>query len=307
MDFGFLNHLKVREMRRLDRFSKPACRLIILSGVVVLLWGSTAWLRMLAGNIPPLELTGIALVGASVSSRLLPGTRGAFQSAVRDHRWYAWVIVAAGLTGGAAFYFAALAYAPAPQVVVITYSWPLLFAIASDVYSGRRPAPTTFVSLLLGLAGVFVMHGSTQAPSAGAWLGYVGGLASGLCWVGYSLFLQVYSRPVGSAYPAFFTAAAVAALALQEVFGGLVWPASVGAWMASAMLGIGPYGLGFVAWGYIVRHGNPRIVPVLPYAVPAVAAITLVMAGRAQPTLFLFAGCLLVTIACVVSTRVRTL
>ncbi|AWN15554.1 Permease of the drug/metabolite transporter (DMT) superfamily [Salinisphaera sp. LB1] len=262
---------------------------------------------MLAGNIPPLELTGIALAGAAASSRLLPGTYGAFRTAVRDHRWYAWVVVVAGLIGGAAFYFAALAYAPAAQVVVITYSWPLLFAMASDVYSGRRPAPTTFVSLLLGLAGVFVMHGSMQAPSPGAWLGYVGGLASGLCWVAYSLFLQVYSRPVGSAYPAFFTAAAVTALALQAAIGGLVWPATVGAWVASAMLGIGPYGLGFVAWGHVVRHGHPRIVPVLPYAVPAVAAITLVMAGRAQPTLFLFAGCVLVTIACVVSTRVRTL
>lgn len=294
-------------MRELDPFYKPTWRIVILSGVVVLLWGLTAWLRMLAGNIPPLELTGIALAGAAASSRLLPGTHDAFRTAMRDHRWYAWVVVVAGLIGGAAFYFAALAYAPAAQVVVITYSWPLLFAMASDVYSGRRPAPTTFVSLLLGLAGVFVMHGSMQAPSPGAWLGYVGGLASGLCWVAYSLFLQVYSRPVGSAYPAFFTAAAVTALALQAAIGGLVWPASVGAWVASAMLGIGPYGLGFVAWGHVVRHGNPRIVPVLPYAVPAVAAITLVMAGREQPTLFLFAGCVLVTIACLVSTRVRTL
>lgn len=292
-------------MRVLAPFSRPAHRIVLLSGVVVLLWGLTAWLRMLAASVPPLELTGIALIGAALGSRLLPGMRGSFVFAVRDHPWYAWIAVSAGLIGGAAFYFAALDYAPAAQVVVITYSWPLLFAVASDVYSGRRPAPLTFVSLLLGLAGVLVMHGWGQAPSFDAWLGYAGGLASGLCWVVYSLFLQVYSRPVGPAYPAFFAVAAVSALVGQAAMGGLVWPGSISAWAASVALGIGPYGLGFVAWGYVVRHGNPRIVPVLPYAVPAVAAITLVLVGRAQPTLPLFAGCLLVLIACATSSGAR--
>ncbi|HET7314270.1 DMT family transporter [Salinisphaera sp.] len=284
---------------------RPAFRIIGLSGVVIFLWGVTAWLRMLAGSVPPLELTGIALIGAALSSCLLTGPRGATWSAIRRHPWYAWLTVGAGLVGGAAFYFAALTYAPAAQVVVITYSWPLLFAIASDVYSHRRPAPLTFVSLFVGLAGVGVMHGTTAAPSADAWLGYVYALASGLCWVAYSLFVQVYSRPIASAYPAFFAVGAVAALLLQAATGGLVWPGSTGAWTASIILGIGPYGLGFLAWGYVVRHGNPRIVPVLPYAVPAVAAITLVLVGRVQPTLTLWAGCALVIMACVASMRTR--
>lgn len=292
-------------MRSSQLFNKPVYRIAGLSGVVILLWGLTAWLRMLAGGIPPLELTGIALVGAAVCSHLLPGTRGAFMTAVRQHPWYVWLFIVGGLIGSAAFFFAALAHAPAAQVVVITYSWPLLFAIASDVYSRRRPAPLTFASLFVGLAGVAVMHGITQTPSLNAWLGYAASLASGLCWVLYSLCLQVYSRPVTSAYPAFFTLGALVALGLQAATGGLVWPPSLTAWATSIILGIGPYGLGFLAWGHVVRHGNPRIVPVLPYAVPAVAAITLVLAGRTQPTLSLLAGCALVITACTLSTQAR--
>lgn len=282
---------------------KPVYRVAVLSMVVVLLWGITSWLRLLAGRIPPLELTGIALVGAALSSHLLPGTRGALKTAVRDHPWYVWPIVAGGMIGGAGFYFAALAYAPASQVVVIAYSWPLLFAIVSDAYNGRRPAPLTFVSLFIGLAGVVVMHGLGQAPSLGDWLGYAGGLAAGLCWTGFSLFLQVYSRPITPAYPAFLAAGAVTALALQAILGGLVWPDSLGAWAACAVLGVGSYGFGFLAWAYVVAYGNPRIVPVLPYMVPAVAAITLILVGRTQPTVSLLAGCALVVTACVISTR----
>lgn len=275
-----------------------------LSVVVVLFWGLSAWLRILAIEIPPLELTGIALAGAAVSSLLLSGPRSAIR-VVGKHPWYMWFVTAGSLIGSAVFFFIALAHAPAARVVVITYCWPLLFAISSDLYSHRRPAPLTFVALLIGLAGVAIMNGAGQAPSAQVWLGYAASLVSGLCWVVYSLFVQVYSRPLTSAYPVMFALGAVVTLGLLAVMGGLVWPHSVTAWAASIVLGVGPYGLGFLAWGYVVRRGNPRIVPVLPYAVPAVSAIILVLVGQTQLTLSLLAGCALVTTACLLSTRAR--
>jgi drug/metabolite transporter (DMT)-like permease len=282
---------------------KPSAVVSILSVFVVLMWGATAWLRLLSISVPPLELTAIALFGAALTSGLFSGHYRLARGALGHHHpWYVWLIVIVGLVGSSGFFYTALNYAPAAQVVVITYSWPLLFAIASDVYSGRRPSPLTLIGLLIGFAGIYVMQGTSHSPSTHAWLGYACGLASGLCWVGYSLLFQMYKRPIASAYPAFFTTAAVTALVLQIASGGLVWPSSSVAWLASIALGIGPFGLGFIAWGYIVQHGNPHVVPVLPYGVPIVAAITLIMAGHSQPSLSLFAGCALVIAACVVVT-----
>lgn len=290
------------------RFSYPlhntGLRLAGLSVVVIVFWGLSAWLRILAIEIPPLELTGIALAGAAASSLLLAKLRTAVQS-VRQHPWYMWFIAVGSLIGSAVFFFVALAHAPAARVVVITYSWPLLFAITSDLYSHRRPAPLTFVALLLGLAGVAVMNGGAQSPAPDAWLGYAASLASGLCWVVYSLFVQVYPRSLTSVYPALFALGALTTLAIQAAIGGLVWPHTATAWAASIFLGVGPYGLGFLAWGYVVRRGNPRIVPVLPYAVPAVSAFILVLVGQTQPTLSLLTGCTLVIIACILSTQTR--
>lgn len=275
-------------------------RLLGLSLLVILMWGVTAWLRQVADGLPPLELTGLAMLASAACSRLLPNTAGTFRRAPQRHPWYAWLFISAGLVGGAAFYFAALEYAPPAQVVVITYTWPLLFALASDVYSRRRPSAVTFISLLLGLAGVFVMNGGAQLPSGPAWFGYVGGFLAGMSWVAYSLFLQVYKRPVAPDFPMFFAVGGLLALGLQLVIGkGLAWPDNGLAYAATLILGIGPYGLGFVAWGHVVRNGNPRVVPVLPYAVPAIAAITLVVAGDTQPSPSLFAGCCLAALACV--------
>jgi len=279
-------------------------RLLGLSAGVIVMWGVTAWLRKVAGDLPPLELTGLAMLAAAACSRALPNTRGVARRAPRSHPWYAWILISGGLVGGAAFYFGALETAPAAQVVVITYTWPLLFALASDVYSRRRPSVVTFFSLLLGLAGVVVMNGGTQTPTLSTLIGYIGGLCAGLSWVAYSLFLQVYERPVTRDFPMFFAAGGLLALGLQSVVGGgLVWPGSGTSYVATAVLGIGPYGLGFVAWGHVVRNGNPRVIPILPYAVPAVAAITLVCAGDTRPTLSLFAGCLLAGAACISALR----
>ncbi len=277
-------------------FFGRAHRVALLSALVVVFWGLTAWLRMVAA-VPALELTGIAMAGAAAGSWLLPGYAHPVRAALRQP-WYAWVVIIAGMIGGAAFYFVALSYAPAEQVVVITYTWPLFFALASDARNHRRPSPWTLFALLLGLAGVAVMHGWSQTSHSDAWIGYTASLLSGLCWAGFSLFLQNYRRSVGQAYPAFFAASALVALVLQAAFGGLVFPQSLQGLTASLFLGIGPYGLGFIAWGYVVRHGNPRVVPVLPYAVPGVAAAALVLLGRAQPTIQLIAGCVIVMAAC---------
>lgn len=293
-------------MRVIDPCVKSGVRVAVLAVVVIILWALSAWLRLLAMDVPPLQLTAIALAGAAVSSLLFSGNKRAAVRAVREHAWYVWVVIVGSLVGSAAFFFVALAHAPAAQVVVITYCWPLLFAITSDLYSRRRPSPLTFVALLLGLAGVAVMNGDAAAVSADAWLGYTASVASGVCWVIYSLFVQTCTRPLNPAYPAFFAAGALATLALQAISGGLVWPHTPVAWAASIILGVGPYGAGFLAWGYVVRRGNPRIVPVLPYAVPAVSAVILVLVGRTELTLSLLAGCALVIAACTLSTRART-
>src|SRR5699024_4727449 len=128
---------------------------------------------------PPLELTGIALLAAAVCSRLLPGSRSLLSTMARHYPWDVWPVVGIGLVGGAGFYFAALACAPAAQTGVITYSSPLLIAIASDVHGGRLPAPLTLAGLLLACAGVYVMQESGQGPFPHACLGYACGVASG--------------------------------------------------------------------------------------------------------------------------------
>ncbi|WP_423822456.1 DMT family transporter [Salinisphaera sp. SPP-AMP-43] len=279
-------------------------RLLALSMFVVAMWGITAWLRQVASELAPLELTGFAMLASAAASRFGANTRGALARAPRAHPWFAWLFVSGGLAGGAGFYFAALEFAPAAQVVVVTYTWPLLFALASDVYSRRRPSVITFFSLLLGLAGVVVMNGGAEMPRGSAWIGYAGGLLAGSSWVAYSLFLQVYERPIAQDFPAFFAAAGLLALVLQYgVHGGLVLPSDWQTYAVAIVLGVGPYGLGFIAWGHVVRNGNPRVIPVLPYAVPAVAAVTLVAAGNTQASVSLFAGCGLAAMACVSALR----
>ncbi|MCS4505830.1 DMT family transporter [Arhodomonas aquaeolei] len=272
--------------------------LVITSALVVVLWGLLPILRAMAASVPALQLTGMAMACAALTGRLLPGAGGSFRGAVREHPWYAWIAVVGGFIGALAFYFVALAHAPPHEVVVVTYTWPLVFGVVAELCAGRRPSVVTALALCLALAGVAVLREGAGDGGNTVWFGYGAGLLSGLCWVGYSLFLQRYSRPVTPAYPAFFAAAAVVALTLQAVAGGLVWPLPPEALLAGALLGVGPYGLAFVGWGHVVRHGSPRLVPMVPYLVPVVAAAVMMLAGSLEPTPRLAAGTALVTAAC---------
>ncbi|ROO24296.1 hypothetical protein SAOR_15440 [Salinisphaera orenii MK-B5] len=293
----------------MDRYTaalrRPELRVTALAIFVVVLWGMLPWLRALAGEVPALQLTAMAMGCAAVSSRLLPGS-DSLRSALRAHPPQAWLVIVGGMLGALTLYFAALSLAPAPQVVVIAYTWPLLLALAGDLYRRRPPSFVSILALLLGLAGVAILQGGGASLAGRVGLGCVAALGAGLCWAGYSLFVQVYARPVGSAYPAFFALAAVVALLLQAATQGLVWPLSPAALAAAAALGVGPYGLAFMAWAHVLQHGNPRVVPVLPYAVPGVAAAILVLTDHVEPTLRLALGCGVVALACVTAMRGNT-
>src|SRR5699024_11780250 len=56
-------------MHKLQFIIKPSLVIGFLGAAVVLMWGATAWLRLLAVSVPPLELTGIALLAAADNMR----------------------------------------------------------------------------------------------------------------------------------------------------------------------------------------------------------------------------------------------
>lgn len=261
----------------------------------VVLWGLLPILRLQAGAVPPLLMTAIALAFAALMDTLRAwavelGSAGAGDgegdAAGRTSLPLGRGLVLAGtLVGAIGFYFVGLDWAPAARVTLITYVWPLMFVVASEVLTLGRVRGVVLAGCAVAFAGSAALV--AEGGGAIAWrdgLGYLAGLLSGVCWVVYSLALRQGPTLGPGAWPRLFTLGAAAALALHLLLEPAAWPLSAQALGISAAIGVGPYGLAFVAWAYGVRRGPARAVGALAYAVPFVASGVLIAMGNAEPS-----------------------
>jgi drug/metabolite transporter (DMT)-like permease len=259
-----------------------------LAGIfAVVLWGALPVLRQQAAGVPPLEMTALALACAAVVE-IVRG-RIAEGRPVEHGTPLPWARIAGlglSLVGAIAFYFAALERAPAAQVTLITYTWPLMFVCASEVLTFGRVRGVVLAGGAVAFAGVAALatDGGGGALSLGHAAGYALGLASGASWVVYSLLLR-HGPTLGPAvWPRVFALGALGAGLLHLGLEAGAWPLPAHALLISAAIGAGPYGLAFVAWAYGVRRGPARSVGLLAYAVPLIASALLIALGTAEPS-----------------------
>lgn len=269
------------------RFNRDETTAFLAAIFAVVLWGAMPVLRNQAAAVPPLQMTAIALACAAavefLRGRAVEGRPARTGTSVP---WLRLGGLAVALVGAIAFYFVALNLAPAAQVTLVTYTWPLMFVSASEILTRGRVRSVVLAGGAVAFAGCAALVLS-DASAAGAGLdtllGYLLGLASGGCWVVYSLLLR-HGRTLGpGAWPRVFLLGSAAALALHLGVEATLWPLPAHAVAISAAIGIGPYGLAFVAWAYGVRRGPARSVGLLAYAVPLVASALLIATGASEP------------------------
>ena len=256
-----------------------------LGSMAVLMWGFLPLLRLMAGDIPPLQLTFMSLFTASLSVLIWGRTRRKiYKRSRQDHGQRDMFLAAGFLLGAVVFYFAALMQAPAAEVALVTYLWPLGLAAAVCISAGRMPGWSMWAGLLLSFCGAALAllsgdegkGGSGMDPGTAA--GYALGLASGLCWLGYSLMLGRLPSDAGLHAGIFAWAGAAAAL-LHFLLEYTVLDLSFAVLLTTACIGIGPYGLAFMAWGQGLRYGHAGFLSALCYTVPVVATSLLILAG----------------------------
>ena len=250
----------------------------------VALWASLATLGVSLRHVPPFLLTGIALAVGSVLT---------WPSALRDRRQWT---IAPGTLGLGVFtlfgyhflLFIGLRLAPAVEVNLINYLWPLLIVVLASLYlPGLKLRGVHVVAVALGFAGAATAilggrEATTSTPGGSGWEslpGYLLALGSAFIWANYSLQTK-RAELTGRSFPT----ASVGLFGL--VSGGLSlachWalePAvalSVHDWLLLLLLGLGPLGAAFLLWDKALKLGDVRHVGLLSYLTP-LASTTLLM------------------------------
>lgn len=280
-----------------------------IGSISVLLWGTLALLTKLSGGeIPEFQLMAMTF---GVAFLLMAGRWGvAGHTGVRYIRQpaFAWCIGVVGLFGYHFAYFKAMTLAPAVEVSLLAYLWPLLIVLLSALLPEERLRAPSIVGALLALVGCWLLI--SRNADGFAWVnlpGYLVALACALIWSSYSVLSRLVRSVPTDAVGWFCGVTALLALGCHMRWEETVWPEGLRQWVGVVGLGLGPVGIAFFTWDYGVKHGNIQLLGTLAYSAPLISVILLILAGYGEATVAVVSASVLIVIGSLIAGRAKSL
>lgn len=217
-----------------------------------------------------------------------------------------WIIGVGGLFGFHFFYFKGMSLAPAVEVSLITYLWPLLIVLFSSFLPGEKLRKYHLAGALLALIGCWILiSGKGELGFAWHYLpGYLYGLGAAITWGLYSTLSRLVRNVPTDAVGWFCAATAILALLYHILFENTVWPADTLQWIGVIGLGLGPVGAAFFFWDYGVKYGNIQLVGTLAYITPLISTLLLIVFGYAKPSFNVIAAGVLIVCGSIIASGI---
>ena len=266
----------------------------MIGSTAVLMWGALALFTSWSSIFPPFQLVfltfTIAFLLVLVKWILFRQSPLIFLKQPAP----VWILGVGGLFGYHAFYFMALANAPAVEASLIAYLWPLLIVVFSAMLPGETLRWYHITGALIGLSGciLLVSNGGEFAFKSTYFLGYLAAIACALTWTAYSITSRRFGHVPTDVVGWFCGATGLLGLLFHLGLEITVWPSDIKVWFAVFGLGLGPVGLAFFTWDIGVKRGNIKALGAFSYAAPLLSALLLVIFGDTSPSWVLLFACL---------------
>ncbi|MCW8886922.1 MAG: EamA family transporter [Motiliproteus sp.] len=269
-------------------------RATFIGSISIVLWGTLALLtRLTDGIIPPFQLMAMTFTVAFLlmCGRWLSlghlGLRHLSQSP------FAWMLGVGGYFGYHFCYFVAMTKAPAVEVSLLAYLWPLLIVLFSALLPNESLKTRHLAGALIALEGCWILISIDSAEFSSEYLhGYLMALSCAFIWSGYSVASRLVKAVPTDAVGWFCAVTALLATACHLAWEQTVWDLDTRQWVGVLGLGLGPVGIAFFTWDHGVKHGNLQLLGVLAYAAPLISVLLLIVAGEAEPNWAMFWACI---------------
>lgn len=272
--------------------------------LAILMWAILAALSAASGKMPAFQMTAITfLIGGLLCAVTWLWRPAGFAALKQD--WRIWALGISGLFSYHALYFAAVKHAPAVDVSLIAYLWPMLIVVLSGFLPGEQIKPHHLFGTLLGLlgAGLVITHGQIAGFSGGLQLGHYLAFPLPLIWSGYSLLARRTGHVPTDVVAGFCLATSVLSWIAHMLFEPTIWPEHFSEWAAIVALGLFPVGAAFYVWDYGLKHGDIFVLGALSYCSPLFSTIVLVATGIAAFHWSVAAACILITLGAVIASK----
>lgn len=266
----------------------------LIGTVSIFLWGTLALLtRFTGGNIPEFQLMAMTFAIAFLLMAVRWWRRGKSGIHYLRQSPLAWLIGVGGLFGYHYCYFKAMTLAPAVEVSLLAYLWPLLIVLLSSLLPGEVLRRQHLIGAVLAVLGCWLLIGWNRTGFSSQFLtGYLVALGCALIWSSYSVLSRLVRSVPTDAVGWFCLATALLALLCHWQLETTVWPQAGTQWLGVIGLGLGPVGIAFFTWDYGIKHGNLQLLGTLAYGAPLISVMLLVLANEADASWTLAAASL---------------
>jgi len=276
------------------------------AAAAVLLWSLAPTLGALARSVPPLQLTALCFAVASVMTAPVVYRKGRTPGGGIGSAAPICLMTPLLMVGAVGCYFWGLARAPAGNVTLVTYIWPVLFVVATEILAWGRVRVSVVIGCLLAFAGAGLLLLSEGASLQTSWTGYAAGVLSGTSWAAFSLVARRQAVPIARQLPVLCMLAALWATLAHGLTEPTLWPLAGPEAVWIVLIGAGPYGVAFLFWDYALRRGPGATVGTMAYAVPVLSAAILLVTGFAALRWQLPVAAAMVMTGCLVASRSPT-
>lgn len=161
-----------------------------VGSISVFLWGTLALFTILTqGAIPPFQLMAMTFAIAFMLMSLRWWWQGHLGFQYIRQPALAWMLGVGGFFGYHFCYFAAMRNAPAVEVSLLAYLWPLLIVLFTGLLPGERIRAQHVTGALIALIGCWLLiaRGEGMQFSHEYMAGYLLALCCAFIWSGYSV------------------------------------------------------------------------------------------------------------------------
>ena len=256
----------------------------LLGVLALLLWGILALLGTVTADVPAFQLLSLCFFTSALImpiKRLINGKRPIALPKLTKLQWLFGIV---GLFGFHFCYFVAIKFAPAIEVSLIVYSWPLLLTLFVSTAQTRLSA---LVGGMLGFTGIaFIVLGgrglslNSEYFSGHYFSGYVLAMICPIIWSSYSWFLTHSKSDVDDVGWLSLVVSLLALLAHGYFEADQsTWHFNMTQWVGIVLLGIGPVGGAFYLWEIALKRGNQALLASLSFGTPLMSSVILSFAG----------------------------
>ncbi|PHQ78151.1 MAG: hypothetical protein COB66_09475 [Coxiella sp. (in: Bacteria)] len=265
-----------------------------LGYIALLFWACSALFASSVTRIPTFEVLSVAFSISFGATVLVLTLRKQWHQIKQP--LILWIIGMIGVYGNDALFIAAFKYAPAAQVDLINYLWPIFVILLAGLLPQEKISPKHLAGALLGLCGtaLVILH---QTGPHSVYAHYVYGYMLALCdavvWSIYTITARYYKNVPSTMIGMYCGCGLVLSLIAHFTFEPTIKP-HLNELLIMITFGLTSQGSAYFLWDYGVKNGNFKLLSVLSYLNPIISIALLIACGKSQYSDVLIVATLLI-------------